>query len=57
MEKFVIKHYTDQAHPSLKGFGFDGLVIGEYRDEAEEFAEFLNSILEKCERAGIKIER
>jgi len=57
MEKFTVKHYIDHAHPSIKGFGFDGLVVGEYREEAEEFIEFINDILDKCEKAGVSIER
>lgn len=57
MEKFVVKHYVDEAHPSIKGFGFDGLVVGEYREEADDFIGFINDILEKCEKAGIVIER
>ena len=45
MEKFVVKHYADEAHPSIKGNGFDGLVVGEYREEAEKFIEFVNNLM------------
>jgi hypothetical protein len=46
MEKFTIKHYCNDPHPTLKGNGFDGLVIGDYREEAEEFIEFVNKLIE-----------
>jgi hypothetical protein len=46
MEKFIIKHYAEDPHPTLKGNGFDGLVIGDYRKEAEEFIEFVNKLIE-----------
>lgn len=45
MEKFVVKHYSNDAHPSIKGNGFDGLVIGNYREEAEEFINFVNNLM------------
>jgi hypothetical protein len=45
MESFVVKHYNEQAHPSIKGNGFDGLVIGEYREEAETFIKFVNELI------------
>lgn len=40
---FVVKHYQGDAHPTLKGYGFDGLVIGENREEAEEFVAWVNT--------------
>ncbi len=46
MDKFVIKHYTDEPHPTLKGNGFDGLVIGDYRDEAQNFIDFVNNLID-----------
>jgi len=57
MEKFIIKHYSSDERPIVKGFGFDGLEIGEDREEAEEFIQFINSIIEKCEKQGVRIER
>jgi len=56
-ERFVAKQYTDDPHPILKGYGFDGLTIGDYREEAQSFVDFLNGIIEKCDKAGIKITR
>jgi len=46
MEKFIIKHYANDPHPTLKGNGFDGLVIGDYREEAEDFVTFINKLIE-----------
>lgn len=39
---FVVRHYTDDERPSIKGNGFDGLEIGEDRQEAEEFIAWIN---------------
>lgn len=39
---FVVRHYTDDDRPSIKGNGFDGLEIGEDRQEAEEFITWIN---------------
>jgi hypothetical protein len=39
---FVVRHYTNDARPSIKGNGFDGLEIGEDRQEAEEFIAWIN---------------
>jgi hypothetical protein len=44
-EHFIVKHYGDDPHPTIKGNGFDGLVIGEYREEAEDFIKFVNSLM------------
>jgi len=46
LEKFEVKHYTDYLHPCIKGNGFDGLTIGDYRDQAEEFVLFMNKLIE-----------
>jgi hypothetical protein len=47
-EKFVVKHYVSAVDelPCLKGNGFDGLTLGETREEAEEFVAWLNLLLE-----------
>ena len=39
---FVVRHYTNDKRPSIKGNGFDGLEIGEDRQEAEEFIAWIN---------------
>ena len=57
MEKFIVKHYSSDERPIIKGFGFDGLEIGEDREDSEDFIAFVNGLLEKCEAAGIKVER
>jgi hypothetical protein len=45
IEPFVVKHYSSEERPSIKGNGFDGLEIGEDRAEAEEFVSWLNTRL------------
>lgn len=48
---FVIRHYTDDERPTIKGNGFDGLEIGEDRQEAEEFINWVNTkIFEEKQR-------
>lgn len=42
---FVVRHYTEDEGPTIKGNGFDGLRIGEDRDEAEEFIHWVNAAL------------
>jgi len=42
---FVVRHYVGSAHPEIKGNGFDGLVVGENREEAEEFVAWINARL------------
>lgn len=53
MEEFIVKHYADDPHPTIKGNGFDGLVVGDYRDETEKFIKFINGLIhhsgEDCE--------
>lgn len=44
-EPFVVKHYSGSERPMLKGNGFDGLEIGEDRDEAEQFVRWINAAL------------
>lgn len=57
MERFAVKRYSSDDRPIIKGFGFDGLEVGLDREDAEEFVSFINSILAKCENAGIAVER
>jgi O-acetyl-ADP-ribose deacetylase (regulator of RNase III) len=42
IEPFVVRHYTGDEHPTIKGNGFDGLVVGDDRVEAEAFVNWLN---------------
>lgn len=46
MERFIVKHYSDDEQPSIKGNGFDGLRIGQDREDAEAFIEFVNKLIE-----------
>ncbi|SEB24732.1 hypothetical protein SAMN05192564_1152 [Paraburkholderia sartisoli] len=48
MEPFVVRHYTGEDRPTIKGNGFDGLQVGEDRDEAERFVAFVNAIREQA---------
>ena len=41
-EPFVVRHYASDDYPSIKGNGFDGLQVGEDREEAEEFIAWVN---------------
>jgi hypothetical protein len=44
-ELFVVRHYGDDEKPCIKGNGFDGLTIGEDREEAEQFVAWVNARL------------
>jgi len=46
-EHFVVKHYTSEEGPVIKGNGFDGLRIGEDREEAEDFVKWVNARLDR----------
>lgn len=47
VEKFVIKHYSEDERTTIKGNGFDGLEIGHDREEAQEFVDFINNLIEE----------
>ena len=51
VEPFVVKYYTDDRYPSIKGNGWDGLRVGDDRDEAEEFVKWLNGRLAAAQPA------
>lgn len=44
-EPFVVRHYSTDERPTIKGNGFDGLEIGQDRDEAEAFVAWVNARL------------
>jgi hypothetical protein len=46
-EPFVVKHYSEDARLSIKGNGFDGLSVGDDREEAEDFIRFVNSLISR----------
>lgn len=46
LEPFVVKEYYGER-PSIKGNGFDGLEVGEDRDEAENFLAFVNVLIQE----------
>lgn len=45
MEQFVVKHYSDDERPIIKGNGFDGWEVGTSREDAEEFIDFVNNLI------------
>lgn len=45
MEPFVVKHYSADERPTIKGNGFDGLEIGEAREEAQAFIDCVNRLI------------
>lgn len=53
MERFTIKQYNTNERPIIKGFGFDGLSLGDEREEAEEFISFINIILDKSDLSDL----
>jgi hypothetical protein len=48
LEPFVVKHYVGTERPTIKGNGFDGLEVGTDREEAQDFVDFVNSLLAKA---------
>ncbi len=42
-ELFAVKHYNDDERPIIKGNFFDGLAVGEDREDAEAFIEWVNA--------------
>lgn len=55
IEPFVVKFYVGDDCPTIKGNGFDGLRIGDDREDAEEFVAWLNAML--AVRSAIRGER
>lgn len=56
VEGFVVRHYIYDEGPTIKGNGFDGLRVGDDRDEAEEFVRWVNAALAQqpaaCPKCG-----
>ena len=48
-EPFTVKHYSADQRPTLKGNGFDGLELGEGREEAEVFVQWVNRRIHESE--------
>jgi len=40
---FIVKHYSADERPIIKGNGFDGLEVGKDRAEAEDFVSWVNA--------------
>jgi len=49
MDKFIVKHYESDENPTIKGNGFDGLIVGDNREDAEEFINFVNKLIKFCD--------
>src|ERR1700744_2661389 len=47
-EHFIVKHYTEREGPVFKGNGFDGIRVGDDREEAEELAAWINQRLDEA---------
>ena len=56
IDKFIIKQYENER-PIIKGNGFDGLEIGYNREEAEEFINFINTLVAKAHLYNVLIEK
>ena len=57
MERFIVKHYSSDERPTIKGNGFDGLVVGEDREDADEFIGWVNERLMELKKEKAFIER
>ena len=55
MEPFVVKHYSEDERPTIKGNGFDGLEIGQDREEADAFIAFVNAAAPELLEAAIEL--
>lgn len=47
IEPFVARYYDGDTGPSIKGNGFDGLRVGDTREDTEEFVAWLNAKIAK----------
>jgi len=56
MEDFVVKQYIDER-VTIKGNGFDGLEIGDTREDAQEFIDFVNKEIKELEEKLKESER
>lgn len=45
VEPFVVKQYVSEERPCIKGNGFDGLSVGDDREEAQQFVSWVNAKL------------
>lgn len=52
IEHFIVRHYSEDERPTIKGNGFDGLTIGEDREEAQAFIEWINARLDELALAA-----
>jgi hypothetical protein len=55
LEPFVVKHYAETERPIIKGNGFDGLQVGEDREEVQQFVDWLNARLLPRQRDDLEL--
>lgn len=53
MEDFVVRHYSVDERPTIKGNGFDGLHVGENREEAQVLTDYINRKFDKLRRLSV----
>ena len=46
-EHFIVKFYTADEGPTIKGNGFDGTRVGDDRQDAEELTTWVNARLDR----------
>lgn len=48
MQKFIVKCYEGDNNPTVKGNGLDGTILGDSREDAEEFLSPINKMIDLC---------
>lgn len=56
LDNFTIKQYENEK-PIIKGNGFDGLEIGDNRQDAEEFISFVNFLIDIVNKYNMRIQQ
>ena len=56
VEPFVVRHYSGDERPMIKGNGFDGLSVGDERQEAEGFVSWINKRLSSPPSTALEVE-
>lgn len=54
---FSVRFYVGSDAPELRGMGFDGLRIGDDREDAQEFVDWLNTQIESIDALKAEVER
>lgn len=56
IKPFVVKHYSSEERPSIKGNGFDGLEVGSDRQSAEDFVAWVNKLIRELDASEAELE-